>query len=665
MQILSRLKQVKISKRLSLSSLSVMALSAVLIVFGQGIAYYSISGIMQLFSVKLQVPEIVFWLRNMPYFGLIPQAIGATILLFFIFRSRLQVNMPLLKKQLLRVFAVSSVFAMVAVCAFVSTPLVNAQLIDTSQYYLQVPLPLASMYVGEFSNNICFCINGSNWQDFYQNSNLTLVEQTALSDTPSGNIWSQDLAFNYNLTIPANVSWTENLNGLQRVFVNSANSQGAPYTISVDNMVAGYYLCQDSAKRYINDWGSTNAGTVIQTAINSTAAGGGGLVKLGIGKFTVTSSLLLNQAYGVQLVGSGFDPVLVNSTIIYSNNCNIINVTNSQKNLISNLVLEGNYGGISHTYDGIYTDGTAAMDLHVEDVYLLYISEFGINYHASHCTFQNVFVEFSNQAFNIAGSLGYFQNCYGFSDTNGLQISGIANTLVSSYEYNTGGTGTNGTGSIGNSFIINGGTRNTLIGCKSDHASCSGVIFYSGTYNIIQGMQIYDAGERIDNVFAAVEFQGTATYNTITGTDIIGTLGSNNTAYGFDFNGTSVDYNTISAGSIVNVDASTVRWHLFGVHNTIDTVKGYNPIGYMPNPVVTASNYLVDAYQGNSATWASGTVYTNIGTAKTLYVSGGTVTEIDVNSQNTGLRSGSFVLQPSDNFSCTASSMPTIVVYGQ
>lgn len=261
-------------KRLSLQSLALISLAIVLIMFGQGIAYYAISNVFILFNLKLQVPDIVFWLRNMPYFGLIPQLVGATILVVYLFKSNLR-DLSLVKRQLLRVSVLVLTVVMVAGCAFTAVPMVNAQMISTSGYYLQTPLPIASMYVGKYTNSSYFCINGSNWQNFAQASNWTLIESYALGNTSSGTVWMDDTPFNYNVTVPANVSVIENLNGLTRTFCNLVNSQGSPYTVSVDSITAGYYLAQDSTDRYINGWSSKTPTTVLNNALT-----GGGTIKI-------------------------------------------------------------------------------------------------------------------------------------------------------------------------------------------------------------------------------------------------------------------------------------------------------------------------------------------------------------------------------------------------
>ena len=99
---------------------------------------------------------------------------------------------------------------------------------------------------------------------------------------------------------------------------------------------------------------------------------------------------------------------------------------------------------------------------------------------------------------------------------------------------------------------------------------------------------------------------------------------------------------------------------------------GYNPLGYISTKFIhnaTGLNYIVDGSNGggNSSIWVSGTTYTNSGSPKDLIISGGIVTAIVFNGQTlyTSATNCTITLQPSDTFSITFSSAPTIKVFGQ
>lgn len=151
---------------------------------------------------------------------------------------------------------------------------------NSSAFKFSVPFTEYQWVVAQFRDGTYYAINGSDWNimtivEPWQPvapwaalaSNLTALENQVLSSTTSGKILLNEVNHNYSLTVPANVTVVESKNGLVRQFINSANSQGSPYTISVDTVQTGYYLAQDSANRYINEWSSTDAETIISSAI--------------------------------------------------------------------------------------------------------------------------------------------------------------------------------------------------------------------------------------------------------------------------------------------------------------------------------------------------------------------------------------------------------------
>jgi len=87
---------------------------------------------------------------------------------------------------------------------------------------------------------------------------------------------------------------------------------------------------------------------------------------------------------------------------------------------------------------------------------------------------------------------------------------------------------------------------------------------------------------------------------------------------------------------------------------------GYNPVGNIANPV--SGSYLLDS---GSGTIANNTVYTCYQSDKTIYISGGTVLQIQVNGQTLFMATGVSVLVLSgDTFKIVWSSAPTVNVAG-
>ena len=270
-------------KCLSLGSLAIMSLSLVLIVFGQAIFFGAVSTVLSVSNTKINVLDIIFLLRYMPYLGLIPQGIGAGLLAYFLMRSEAKVDIPKVKKQFLRLFVIFAIGAILISSALVTIPVVHANLVASANYYLDSPLPLDGVYVGEYNNNSYFVINGANWHNFAQSSNRTLVESYALGNSTTGHVYAE-VPFDYNLTIPPNVSVVENVNGLTRIFCNPINRQGNSYTVTIDKVNSGYYLVQDSTGRYMNGWQSSNSVNAINSAVNNCTNGGS--VYVGTGRYS-------------------------------------------------------------------------------------------------------------------------------------------------------------------------------------------------------------------------------------------------------------------------------------------------------------------------------------------------------------------------------------------
>lgn len=156
----------------------------------------------------------------------------------------------------------------------------------SSAFKRSVPISDFEWFVAPFRDNSYYAINGSDWNimtivEPWQavapwtglSSNLTALVDQCIDVTTSGVIFLKGCAYNYNLTIPGNVTVVESLNGLEREFVSSASTQGSPYTISTDTVNSGYYLAQDKAGRYLDEWTSTNQTDVAYTALVASTNG--------------------------------------------------------------------------------------------------------------------------------------------------------------------------------------------------------------------------------------------------------------------------------------------------------------------------------------------------------------------------------------------------------
>ena len=193
-------------------------------------------------------------------------------------------------------------------------------------HMLKDPAPATTIY---------YVVQKGDGTFMYSSTNMTHSERMAVGNmTTAGRVALVNFAHNYNITIPSGVSVWDWVNGSQRVYCNVADSQGSPYTISVDNRVAGYYMAQDSQLRYIANWTSTNAHTVVNSTIY--AAGSNSIVKL-VGNIILPSPLILTGLHNQTIL---FDTITATTT------SNVFDIRGSS----SNIRIEGNTVNVKDSY---------------------------------------------------------------------------------------------------------------------------------------------------------------------------------------------------------------------------------------------------------------------------------------------------------------------------
>lgn len=109
----------------------------------------------------------------------------------------------------------------------------------------------------------------------------------------------------------------------------------------------------------------------------------------------------------------------------------------------------------------------------------------------------------------------------------------------------------------------------------------------------------------------------------------------------------------VTGGALITGAATTLR-----VINNV----GYNPIGIITNPFPATAGDITNVAAAQAAP-TSNTVYTVRLTPKTIVITGGTVSQIAIDGQNTGLTSGVFKLDVNETINVTHSATPTAVVY--
>lgn len=307
--------------------------------------------------------ELLAWLQlasNFWWLNLIPKAAGFFLLSYVVVRFvtlRFDINAHNIKGKLTKFSVYTLLIALtIGLVVTVDIPLAKAEITVLTEFILGVPISNYDWYIGKYSDGTYYAVNGANWDNMVTGvgstawnpykTNTTKLQELVLSVITSGTVFLKNVPFNYGLTIPQKVTVIEHLNGLEREFINSADSQGSPYTISLDTVHTGYYLTKDNQGRIINSWSSKDTSELMQTIHDNlptrveTYLQGPTPVKFGKivfeeGLFVCHSQIIIDPCSRIEWVGQGIGRTILkfNSTEItttpsgafsYSNIGNII-----------------------------------------------------------------------------------------------------------------------------------------------------------------------------------------------------------------------------------------------------------------------------------------------------------------------------------------------------
>lgn len=300
------------NSKLALSGIIALAVSVILIFFSKTIVNSLAFGILVNGNFA-SVEGLNMFTVYMSCLGYFLMFLGAGLFIFIGWTSRFQVDRQQVKHDMRKVkvaFALTACVLMVVSMVMVQSA--NANSMATTGYYLATPYSPYDWLVGRFSTGLIYAINGSSWANMMTwptpaawsslAGNNTGVVDATLTATSAGTIYLKEVAFDYALTIPANVQVIENVNGLTRTFVASSESTGSPYTISIDTVNTTYYMCQDSAGRFLDTWTSLNASSVFWNSLANNTK-----IIIASGTFTA--------AAGSDLIGTDSPMYFENTTI--------------------------------------------------------------------------------------------------------------------------------------------------------------------------------------------------------------------------------------------------------------------------------------------------------------------------------------------------------------
>ena len=145
--------------------------------------------------------------------------------------------------------------------------------------YSQYPDYIVAARQGTALNYGVYNTTSAAWVTAWTSTNYTQTTLSALNFMTSGVLLLHNVTFNLALfnSIPEHVSVVENINGRERTFGNIADTQGSPYTISVEDT---QYYAQDSIGTI--RFASTNQTFVEESVFNALAVTGGKVVFNGL-----------------------------------------------------------------------------------------------------------------------------------------------------------------------------------------------------------------------------------------------------------------------------------------------------------------------------------------------------------------------------------------------
>jgi hypothetical protein len=410
---------------------------------------------------------------------------------------------------------------------------------------------------------------------------------------------------------------------------------------------------QDTAYRAAGD-GTTDDTAAIQAAVN--AAGTSKVCFFPAGTYIISSPI--NLISGGSYIGSGWTSIIKQQN--GANQTRLVqwpSGTNS-KCLMADLMIDGNRANnTAVTCFGLYA--------------------FALQY----STFQNVRVqEVNGDAWRFDGTTGRFanttstvhmENCWAYSNAN----NGVVMTsFVADVHIHGGDFGFNGAsaitlqagscsirdavlwGTTGGPGLVIGGPSNQITNCNIEGNAQHGIsVNQFGSYALISGCKVYANSSSGNNLYDGIFVNG------ISGTPVTGVVIENNFIYPNMFSGGTTQNHAITLGAFHQLCTATnnnvgfagveAAWAPsngvisgFGQSDYIANNPGFNPVGLLSGPSVGASTV------ATVNPW---------GVPVTIYITGGTVSNVAINGNATGLTSGMFRLGPGQSITLTYSVAPS------
>jgi len=358
----------------------------------------------------------------------------------------------------------------------------------------------------------------------------------------------------------------------------------------------------------------SDAATVIQAAIDAIEKG-----SLYISNGTYELASVLTIDHFVNIVGAGVRATVLK--LANGANCNMIeynldatSMAQSQLMFMAHMMLDGNKSNQTSGQHAINTMGGSQPppDICFFDLWIESYKGNGIYFNSYDWLISHLAIERcdgSGIIFPGATSYGSLRDTLFVDNWYGVYVEGAAEKIL-------------------------------IDSCTFSNSRYNGLYAENGEWLLVDHCQFY-YNSRIGNNQRSHVWFNNHDRSLVTNSVF---RGDGDEKYCFEETGTS-DYNHVSGNIFVDAGASGIV-SVVGSNTVVADNVGYNPQS-ASTPVVGASPATFGPY--------------NYPAFITVY--GGTVTDISVRSQSTGLTSGSFYLYPGDILTVTYTNVPTVVLY--
>jgi parallel beta-helix repeat protein len=642
------------SSGLALGSFTVIAASLSLIVI-PALAQTIITLFLIMFNMNLSLENMVGLLSNMWWINLIPKVAGLTILAAVVCRSRLRIDSSKLKRQLTKVSVIGVLGLMVVGAVFVEVPVAKAEAVATTGYILDTPLPIADWYVGKYSTNNYFAINGSNWDNLMAGvgstawapytSNYTKIEELVLAQITYGQIYLKEVPFNTTLqsSIPANVLVIANCNGTENRYTSTAsliqNLQTGTISFYYGGILTASINMASGTTTLGIGWSQIlNANTTVQSVIDAYSAmawkssWNSNVLSSLISQNVVANNFASTQPMGAYTYMIYQDPGFATNGLYDAKNSNgtISWSSTNAATVIQNAMNVGSLIVILHGTYSVTTNLVAVSDVEVTgqgtatklvaattsiiilsgtNIHNFTLSNMWLQGYGSGVSSDAYFINMANSKFeNLlvtnAGGHGLFFQSNSSRNTirnNEVSYNGLSGITLSGSTWTTNST------TVENNYSHHNGWHGIQLGETSNYNIVSKNIV---TANSMEGICVGDSSYNIItdnsasfNAGAGIWLEDNANYNTVTG----------NTAYG-QVTGiylSGVSYNEIGNNILGNNTGVNSDGILLYSNNPL-TLNKYNNIhgntisfngraGILLNTATDTNNTITDNFILNNA----------------------------------------------------------------